>query len=409
MPLKNMVLAVVVVALCWLTVPSTGVSQSPPAQVEFRAHTIDPMIGGDGTVMAIDVNNDRRLDVVVNANGRGVPNIEYVWYENPSWQRHVITDGKPATQEHAGYDIDGDGIPELILQTAFAQEHDKGEGNVWLLEHQGDPRGRWKERLIDKYPSSHDVRFADIDGDGKKELINAPLTGPGTKAPWAGGKVSIFWYRPGEWKRMIITEELAGINHRIRPVMWNQNDKRQAILTSGFDGISLFRSTGSGNSLKWERQTLHAAHPPVEGKPLIIGGGDAILGWNNGKRFIASVEGFNPSDVVAVYTEDAAGKWTRKVLLQTPEFSGHDVAVADLNGDRRDDFIAGDRNGTVTHVFYAPADVNGTWGHQVIEGMGAGTNVIADMNGDGRMDLVLMQENEKAGPKIAWFENMGKK
>ncbi len=409
MPLKNIWLLVLAVAVCWLAAPSPSVSQAPPVQVEFRAHVVDPMIGGDGSVMAVDINKDGKPDIVVNANGPGVAKVEYVWYENPTWERHVITDGKPATQEHTSYDIDGDGIPELVLQTGFAQEHEKSEGNVWLLEHQGDPRQRWKERLIEKYPASHDTRFADIDGDGKKELINGPLTGPGTKSPWVGGKVSIFWYRPGEWKRMIVTEDLNGINHRIRPVFWDVNDKRESLLTSGYDGISLFRSTGSGNNLKWERQTLHPAHPPVEGKPQIIGGGDAALGRINGKRFIASVEGFNPSDVVAVYTEDSAGKWTRRVLLEPPNFmSGHDVAVADLNGDRRDDFIAGDRNGNDTHVFYAPSDPTGQWIHQVIPGMAAESNVIADINGDGRMDLVLIQENSKQGPKIAWYENMGK-
>jgi FG-GAP-like repeat len=409
MALRYMWLIVLAAALCWLAAPSPSVSQAPPVQVEFRAHTVDAMLGGDGSVMAIDINNDRRTDIVVNANGPGVTKIEYVWYENPTWERHVITDGKPATQEHTGYDIDGDGIPELVLQTGFAQEHERSEGNVWLLEHQSDPRGRWKERLIDHYPASHDTRFADIDGDGKKELINGPLTGPGTKSPWVGGKVSMFWYRPGEWKRMIITEDLNGINHRIRPVRWNPNDKREALLTSGYDGISLFQSTGSGNDLKWQHQVIHAAHPPVEGKPQIIGGGDAELGWINGKRFIASDEGFNPSDTVAVYLEDPPGKWTRKVLLQPPDFiSGHDVAVADLNGDRRDDFIAGDRNGKDTHVFYAPNDLHGEWVHQVIPGMAAESNVIADINGDGRMDLVLIQENSKQGPKIAWFENMGK-
>src|SRR5262249_50300016 len=90
----------------WLAASPQSVSKSgPPAQVDWRSHVIDAMTGGDGTVMAVDVNNDHKLDVVVNLNGPGVAHTEYVWYENPTWEKHVIIDGKPGnnTQEHCAY------------------------------------------------------------------------------------------------------------------------------------------------------------------------------------------------------------------------------------------------------------------------------------------------------------------
>ena len=55
---------------------------------------------------------------------------------------------------------------------------------VWLARHQGDPRQPWKVEKIDKFPTSHHIAWADLDGDGKKELINAPPTRAASRA-WA--------------------------------------------------------------------------------------------------------------------------------------------------------------------------------------------------------------------------------
>ena len=54
----------------------------------------------------------------------------------------------------------------------------KSQGVVWLLKHQGDPRQPWQATKIDALTTSHHLGWADVDGDGKKELINAPLIGP---------------------------------------------------------------------------------------------------------------------------------------------------------------------------------------------------------------------------------------
>ena len=50
---------------------------------------------------------------------------------------------------------------------------------------------------IDAFPTSHHIAWADLDGDGKKELINAPLIGEKSVAPtYDQDKASVFWYSP---------------------------------------------------------------------------------------------------------------------------------------------------------------------------------------------------------------------
>ena len=64
-------------------------------------------------------------------------------------------------------------------------------------------------------PTSHRLRFADIEGTGKKVLVNFPLIGSQAIAPEYRDHVSLLMYRPGEWKREVITDAEEGVVHGI--------------------------------------------------------------------------------------------------------------------------------------------------------------------------------------------------
>jgi hypothetical protein len=308
----------------------------------------------------------------------------------------------PGLVNFAAADLDGDGIPEVAYENEFAMSPASSEGLVWLAKHDGDPRQKWTTQQIDKFPTSHHLAWADIDGDGKKELINAPLVGARSAAPtYDQDKAPIFFYRQGDWKRQTITNDVNGIIHRTRPVAWDGN-RRDQILVTSFDGITLYRAAGRGNGLKWEAQLLSPGHNTDKAPRL--GASDVAVGKSGGKRFMAAVEPWHGNEIV-VYS-DRGGRWERTVIFNGLT-EGHEVAVADLNGDGRDDIVAGDRNSRspAVHVMYGAADPNGEWQHQVLDqgAMSASGCVVADLNGDRRIDIVCIGASTA---NLKWYENV---
>ena len=385
-----------------LAVSLSGAPAAGP--VRFAPHDIDADFRGGYAVAVADFNQDGKPDVVANSLSVN----EVAWYENPTWVRHIVVPDARQVVNQAMHDVDKDGIPEIAFQSGFAMVPGKSEGLNWLARHEGDPRQPWKVERVDAFPTSHHVAWADFDGDGTDELVNAPLIGPKGLAPtYDQDKASVFWYSPADWKRHLIANDIPGIIHRVRPVTWDSG-KREQFLVASFEGIALYRATGSGDAMKFEKQLLSPGH--VEKAPR-LGASDVGVGRQDGKRFFASVEPWHGNEVV-VYTEKG-GQWARRVIYDKVT-NGHEIAVLDLNGDGRADVVAND-NSRVTeqnpnatpgvHVFFAPEDAaTGEWQYRRIEDKAAMNSCVgADVNGDKRPDLVCTG----AGGVLRWYENKG--
>lgn len=384
----------------------TGAPAAGP--VAFVAHDIDPKFPGAYAVNVADFNKDGRLDVISNA----IQARELAWYENPGWTRHVIVADAQQIVNQAMADIDGDGIPELAFQSGFAMVPAKSAGVNWLARYPGAPGQPWKVEKFDEFPTSHHIIFADLDGDGRKEVINAPLLGANSLAPtYDQDKASVFWYSQRDWKRRIIATDIPGIIHRVRAVAWD-GGRREAVLVASFEGIALYRASGTGDGLTFEKTLLSRGHDSEKAPRL--GASDVGVGRQDGRRFLASVEPWHGNEVV-VYTE-SGGTWMRRVIFDKVS-SGHEVAVADLNGDGRDDVIANDNSRGPTqnnpnavpggvHVFFAPDDAaKGEWVYRKIEEASPMNSCLAaDLNNDKRIDLVC----GGAGAAVKWYENRGR-
>src|SRR5947208_8150351 len=91
---------------------------APAGPVDFIAHDIDANFRGGYSVSVADFNKDGKPDVIANS----LSVAELAWYENPTWERDVIASETQQIVNKAVADIDGDGIPDIAIQTAFTMQ-----------------------------------------------------------------------------------------------------------------------------------------------------------------------------------------------------------------------------------------------------------------------------------------------
>src|SRR5262245_32759140 len=120
------------------------------AQLHFRAQEIQKDFGVVYAVLTADINNDGKPDIVA------INPTQVVWFENPSWQKHVILDG--ATKKDnvciAATDIDGDGKLDIALGADWHAANTLSGGTLqWIGRKGGDPNGLWKMTAIAEEPT----------------------------------------------------------------------------------------------------------------------------------------------------------------------------------------------------------------------------------------------------------------
>ena len=201
---------------------------------QWRETTVTTALKMGYQLVAADLNRDGRPDLIA-VDERGT---ELAWFENPTWERHLLIKDVPRTINLDVYDYDGDGIPEIAMGHNFETVPEKSIGNVLILKSGPDPRQPWTAREIDRVPTVHRLRWIDLAGDGKKVLLVAPMIGSKARPPDYADNVPVYLYRPGEWKRELFTEQPRGILHSITPVRWQ--GRGEQLMTADFLGIRVF-------------------------------------------------------------------------------------------------------------------------------------------------------------------------
>jgi hypothetical protein len=318
-------------------------------------------------LVAADLNRDGRLDII-EVDERGT---ELAWFENPTWERHVLIANVPRTINLDVYDTDGDGIPEIAMGHNFETVPEKSIGNVLILKSGQDPRQTWTPREIDRVPTVHRIRWIDVDGDGKKVLLVAPMIGAKAVPPAYADNVPVYLYRPGEWKREVYTNLPRGILHSIQPVRWQGQGEQ--LMTADFLGIRVLLKRGPLTLAKGDPRTCPQC-----------GTSEIKMGRLGNRRFIAAIEPWHGNQVV-VYTEE--GQSWRRQVIEDAMVNGHALAVGDLDGDGRDEIVAGFRGeGFALYIFSAYDATGRAWTRHILDkgGIAAADCKIADFGGDGR-------------------------
>jgi hypothetical protein len=172
------------------------IEQKP--EVKWLKHDLGKEGAGHGMGWA-DVNGDGRLDLLTPKG----------WYEQPSdwkagaWAFHVEWNLGAASIPILFYDVDGDRMADVVYGMGHAY------GLFWLKQTKGDDGKRsWAKKDIDAtFSQVHTLVRADLDGDGKPELVTGKRVYAHEVEPGATDKPCIYAFTyDGSWKRTVIYE-----------------------------------------------------------------------------------------------------------------------------------------------------------------------------------------------------------
>ncbi len=368
------------------------------AEWRFDVAEIERELGVGYAVSLADVNADGRPDIVV------VDTERVLWYENPKWQRRVITEGTTARDNVclAPHDIDGDGRLDLALGAGWKGLDSNAVGTVQWLAPGGTLDEPWTVRHIAEEPSVHRMRWVDLAGDGKPELVVLPLLGVGTTGPAFDQKtVRLLSFSipatPAQdrWPVETLNEELH-VAHNFWPTDLN-SDGKVDLLAVSFEGVALLERNDDGT---W-RRTLIGAGYQVEGATS-RGASEIKYGrLADGQDYIATIEPWHGFQVV-VYTRSTAADqalWNRHVVDEQLKW-GHGVWCANLDDDSDEELVIGVRD-TLDEAnpagvrIYDPsraADGALAWSRQLVDPQGVAVEDLAagDLNQDGLVDIVAV-------------------
>jgi len=130
------------------------------------------------------------------------------WYSIPKqaksaerWTRHVFAqqDAPGLTHYLGAGDINGDGRPDAATGAKGGPQAEPGTGE-WFAwwEAPADPTAVWKKHLVsDKQPGATNIHPADVNGDGKTDLVASRGHGQG-----------VVWFEGPSWKEHTIHESI---------------------------------------------------------------------------------------------------------------------------------------------------------------------------------------------------------
>ncbi len=356
--------------------------------VKFSKRLLDP--GKYEAACVFDVNSDGIPDIVCG---------EY-WYEGPEFTRkHKICDITFDGNYHYdfsdfGMDVDGDGRPDIITGSWW------GEGVYWRKNPGG--KGEWETHLIEKCGNIETIRFCDIDGCGIPEVF--PNT-PGEPQMFLKLLVDNRGNGTGKFAKYVIGEAASGHGMGLGDI--NGDGRMDVILHDG-----------------WLEQPEDPFETPWEfHREFELGSASVpVLAYD--------VTGNGLTDLIAGQAHDYGLAWWEQVMdkagnrswvkhdIDNAASQYHDLWLADIDKDGKPELITGKRymahNGNDPGE-YDPLGLyyfkisNGRFIRHVIdfgpakEASGCGIYFwVADINGDGRLDIVAPGKDG-----LYLFENLG--
>ena len=187
----------------WLECPDDPLNQP------WNYHLIEDRLVGIHGLMIGDVDKDGKVDLLANsAQPKGEFPESLAWLKVPEdprnanrWKVNIFAKSDaPGLSHYLGFgDINGDGRPDAASGAKGGPWDKKGEGNWFAWWESGsDPAEPWKKHLLsDKQPGATNILPADVNQDGKVDLVASRGHGQG-----------VIWFENPKWNVHSIDAEL---------------------------------------------------------------------------------------------------------------------------------------------------------------------------------------------------------
>jgi len=398
----------------------------PPAWApKFKMQEIDAGLSIGYAVLTADINDDKKQDIVV------VDQLKVVWYENPTWKKRVILDGKSKADNvcAATLDIDGDGKLDIVLGAGWKPSDTSNPGTMQWLKRGKTIDDEWTMYPMPcDEPTVHRVRVADLDGDGKPEIVMAPLQGRDAtqKGNYVDGRpVRIMAYKVPEknpekaenWKPTVLSQELHVVhNFDVCYQVHFDPTKVASILTASYEGLTALWIDG-GKVTKHNRIGAGNQSNPMSnrGSSEVRAGYSAPIKKGSDSMMSVTIEPWHGNQVV-VYPSRFPEAAPRFVIDDHLRW-GHAIQCADLDDAGGDEIVIGVRDDpakgdTFTERrgvrIYKNTDGKGEkWDRFIVDDGGIAVEdlTVADLDGDGKQDIIACGRATK-NVRIYW--NQGK-
>lgn len=394
---------------------ATSSHREEPKSAFFEADSGSPLFlpavtyGSGGTAaMAIaigDLNSDGKLDVVaVNSNGNDDGTVGVLLGKGDGTFQPVVTydAGGNFSVSVALADVNGDGKLDIVVGSFWDSDQQHGLVSVLLGNGNGtfQPAVSYNSGGVD----AASVAIADVNGDGKPDLIVAncaPSGAPGCPGGAGDGNVAVLLGRGDGTFETAVTYDPGGYSTSSLAVADVNGDGIPDIIVSNLyacdncsnGNVSVLLGHGDG--------TFQAAVSYSSGDDIAWGVSVGDINGDGKPDLLVAAgcpNGFCGGGVVAVLLGNGNGTFQ---AASTYDSGGEStsVTVADVNGDGKPDLVAlnwctGIANGSCTTEGSAGVLIgNGDGSFQpaaVFDTGGYSTGaVVRDINGDGKPDILV--------------------
>jgi FG-GAP-like repeat len=310
--------------------------------------------GSNGTkfpnkVTTADVDGDGDLDIIAPSGFLACVPFNcggFAWYEQlaSGWKKHTLLSGKPLFYHHAEFvDLDGDGLKDIVTVAERKGTADDGNAEVHLFR--GAPTvDRFEKtpiKLADGLGSIPTV--IDIDGDGDLDIAGAEFFGSKGSFAWLERTGSLTDWKKhyiddavGKSIQLSFVENLTGDGQLFAVGANHTNTSDRA---SDAESAVFLYSKPSDPTKPWVRTKISEGIVSVKSPLFSPQGAPGVFDYGDpdGDGDIDIVVHGDGDPRVFVLEQTAPGNFSTKVLAAPLNQGG--VAVADLDGDARDEIV----------------------------------------------------------------------